>query len=122
MEKQFWETLGAYTEHEGRICLFLPHPLLTQEDIARSIEIFDRTQPSFLMAMDSKGLDTRAIYITSKAHLERHHDLTANSSNSFVYMLDNAQYTTEKQRELAKKYQDNMKDYDQEFLDGKEIT
>ncbi|HWQ95844.1 MAG TPA: class I SAM-dependent methyltransferase [Candidatus Methylomirabilis sp.] len=121
-KKDGWQDILQCCGEDGLIYIFRPHPLLSKKHTDKSIEIFEKTKPSFLISIDSSGLDARAIYITSAWHLKKHGQFFANCSNSFVYMLDNARYNTQKQRQLARKYQDNMKDYDEEFLDGKKIT
>ncbi len=128
----------------GTIVMCLPHfPFFKKEKLDECIDIFHKTKPSILLGMNEKGLDAEVVYIADSEHISASKTVFHDLSNSYVFMLDNVSsfkafdpskykkafnqgiqdtaYSVEKQKELAAKYQDNMKDYDKEFLENKEI-
>lgn len=131
--------------YAGVIVIGMPHfPFLKKEQVDECISLFVQTDPSFLITMVNSGLDSEALYISHSRHIKKSNGFLSDEPNSFVYMLDNVagykalnpemfrealekgiervKYSTEKQKELAAKYQDNMKDYDREFMENPEIT
>ncbi len=129
----------------GTIVFLLPFfPFRTQKHIEEALTIFKKTDPSFLISMNSAGSDAEMIYITTSAHLVKTRNIFADSGDAYIYMADNVQafkcvspdtyrealqsgverivYSTEKQKALAAKYRDNLRDYDRDFLDNQEIV
>ncbi len=129
---------------DGTIVFLLPFfPFRTQQHIKEALDIFKRMSPSFLISINSMGNDAEMIYITTSFHFSKAQNIFADSGEAYAYMVDNVQafkgmspdkykealqtgvkrvaYSTEKQKELAAKYRDNLRDYDLDFLDAKEI-
>ena len=142
---KYFQFAAQLPETTDTLVLLLPHfPFRTTQTVKEAISAFSETDPSFLMAIASSGLDAEVIYITSKEHLEKQSQFFGDEQNAYPFMVDDvvgfkafnpdhynqalAQgveetgYSTNKQRELAARYRDNVRDYDQEFLDDKEIT
>lgn len=144
--------LNKYINHlieikrlKGTIVFLLPFfPFRSQMHIDEALDAFKKTNSSFLISMDASGNDAEVIYITKVSNFIKSNNLFINPSNAFIYMVDNVlgskimdpekyrealktgvkkiDYSTEKQTELASKYRDNLREYDLEFLDNKEIT
>lgn len=141
---KYFQYLVEIVKVQGTIVFLLPFfPFRTRQHIEEALTAFRNMSPSFLISMNSAGNDAEMIYITTSAHFTKDRNIFAGSGSAYIYMADNAQafksmsadsyrealqagvkritYSTEKQEELAAKYRDNLRDYDLEFLDTKEI-
>lgn len=138
----------AYLIHDlgisGTIVFLLPFfPFRRMQEVAEALRLFQTNSASFLISMNSAGNDAEAVYITTAERWSASGNIFADPGSAFILMLDNVQaykemapakyadavrsgvqqvsYSTEKQKALAAKYRDNLRDYDLEFLDNKEI-
>lgn len=119
-------------------------PFLRREHIRDALAEYSAMRPSFLMTMNSAGLDAEMFYLFDLSRDKDVEDPFGDRHNAFVHMVEDSAafkaagpaqyfkaaadgertvpYSSGKQRELAARYRDNMRDYDTEFMDKKEIT